>query len=508
MKTLVLLLNMTFLLFLSTCTCSSSPAPRDSSGAVDTSPYAIARLDIVPYQVVNSNFNIGVVAFQKDGIARVDFVFTDNVNTVRKSVTTMTLNSRTGVEEYWTVFDPGQFSDGEVVITATAIPATGTSNQREVTTTLFANSGGAFNNITTYYVGGAGANDTNSGTQGAPFATIAQGFYALGTSANQGRIVIQAEGTYEFGELNKNQVSQKNTGWITVEGEGSLNRDAIIIANYPRNILRPHVDKIKFKHLSFNLEQLGQIYGNYASVNSAYWFDDCKFYLSSGWTNEYSGITIPVRGAYYVTDSTAIDTVYAFPNAKLVRGCVLEKISGDCLQNSEFIVNITIDNVDGTVLTHHTDLYQMFGAMDNVIMYKVTATNLNETQSFFLEPTYMSAPGNPQYVMTNSAFVDCDFTNNLITNGSYTNWGGPPFSQMLSRFSHIIFKNIRLPNQRFFLRNDVDSNNQAWFAVNVIFDNVELHWANYDEYIDTSSDDYIGPPEGVTFINCYTAKKK
>jgi hypothetical protein len=74
----------------------------------------------------------------------------------------------------------------------------------------------------------------------------------------------------------------------------------------------------------------------------------------------------------------------------------------------------------------------------------------------------------------------------------------------MSQFNHILFKNCSLPNQRLIFRNDVTSNNQAWDAANAILENVDLHWATYDNYCNTDSDNYAGPPEGVTFINCYT----
>jgi hypothetical protein len=418
----------------------------------------------------------------------------------------MTLNTRTNVEEYWTEFDPAQFNDGEITITASAIPNSGPSYKRDITLSLFANANGTYNNFETYYVKPSTGSDDNPGTPDSPFATISQGFYSLGTTANRGRIVLVEEGTYEFGHLNKNLVSENNTGWIIVEGDSSLDRDKIIIANSTLSYLRPQIDKIKFKHMSFDFAFLGQFYGNFTSDSSAYWFDDCKWYLSSGWAVEIPELSrSPVRGNYYVTDSLAYDTIFAFIGAKLVRGSRLEQISGDCLQNSEFIVNTTLNNIDGTILEHHTDVYQMWGAQDNVIMYKVTADNLNSTQAFFLEPTYRSTVGSPQHKMINSAFVDCEIINDTIADsgGTIDNWGGPPWSQMVSQFDHILFKNLSLPYQRFFLRNDV-TNNQAWHAENVIFENVKLHWATYDQLCNASSDDYTGPPEGVTITNCST----
>jgi hypothetical protein len=61
--------------------------------------------------------------------------------------------------------------------------------------------------------------------------------------------------------------------------------------------------------------------------------------------------------------------------------------------------------------------------MDNVIMYKVIANILASTQSILLESTYRSTLGNPQYMMTNSDFVDCEFDNNTVARGAIDNWG-------------------------------------------------------------------------------------
>jgi hypothetical protein len=514
MKALPLYINLVFALTLILMSCSgNSNETQEQQENEDTPPVAIARFNVVPYQDIDSSFNVGVVAFHKDGIERVDFVFTDGVDTITDSKTSMTLNTRTEVEEYWTEFDPAQFDDGEITITATAIPNSDPSYKRDITISLFANANGTYNDFETYYVkpSTGSDDDDNSGTLASPFATISRAFYALGRTANRGRIVLVEEGTYEFGELEKSDVSRNNEGWIIIEGDPSLDRDNIIIANPTLINLKPQIDKIKFRHMSFDFLFLGQFYGNFKSENSAYWFDDCKWYLSSGWAtdldiDENKGISrSPVRGNYYVTDSLAYDTIFAFIGAKIVRGSRLEQISGDCLQNSEFIVNTTLNNIDGTIQGHHTDVYQMWGAQDNVIMYKVSADNLNSTQAFFLEPTFQSPLGYPQYKMTNSAFVDCEIINDTITNrnGTIANWGGPPWSQMVSQFNHILFKNLSLPYQRFYLRND-NTNNQAWHAENVIFENVELHWATYDQLCNAYSDAYTGPPEGVTITNCST----
>jgi hypothetical protein len=103
--------------------------------------------------------------------------------------------------------------------------------------------------------------------------------------------------------------------------------------------------------------------------------------------------------------------------------------------------------------------------------------------------------------MSNAAFVDLDIQNVPLFEGG-VDIGGPPISQMQGRFSHILFRNVRLPKQRFQFRTDFVApiHPQGFEASNILFDHVEFHpitWAAYS--------DPLALPEGVRIESSYPA---
>ena len=93
------------------------------------STYAIANWDIVPNQFVETDLNVGVVAFHSSGIKRVDF-FVDNK--FYKSTAQPSFNPQTKAKEYWVTINPQQYSNKELLIKATAFPFEGQPKQLDI----------------------------------------------------------------------------------------------------------------------------------------------------------------------------------------------------------------------------------------------------------------------------------------------------------------------------------------------------------------------------------------
>src|SRR5690606_9628826 len=83
---------------------------------------AIARWDVVPYQIIDCSFEVGVVAFHINGIDRVEFSLE---NGPWVPVREMTLNPRTQVREYWVVLPCDNLPDGPSEVRAIAYPKVG-----------------------------------------------------------------------------------------------------------------------------------------------------------------------------------------------------------------------------------------------------------------------------------------------------------------------------------------------------------------------------------------------
>jgi len=461
---------------------TTEPGPVGTPGQDGYDANAIARWDVVPYQEFNSVFEIGVVAFHMIGIDRVEFSAEGGPWT---SVTEMTLNPRTGVNEYWAVLDAADCSDGPVEVRAIAYPEVGQPRLLD-SLYLYANAGGTLTTLIIYV--SHDGNDSNPGTLQSPMRTITYAIDKFGKTPCEtynectGRIILLNEGIYEL-RASQQRAAFKfhNQRYITVEPAAGLNRDNVIIGFPTRQVSRPYVDKLHFKNLSFDFSTISQYYGG-----EAIWFDNCRWFESEGWTASYPDTRLkPVRANFYATDSLAEDMLYGFTWAQLVRNSTTRKISGDAYQGSMMILNCQAINVDGTVRSHHSDIYQIIGHHQNVIVYGLDTENITWTQCMFLDH-YQSSH-------TDYAFVDIYFD-------CFDENGGPPLTQFNAPHNHVILRNVRWPGQRMIFRTDFDPPKQ-FTANNVIFENCELYPTDYDRYVDPGTD----RPEGVTFRNCYPA---
>jgi hypothetical protein len=146
----------------------------------------------------------------------------------------------------------------------------------------------------------------------------------------------------------------------------------------------------------------------------------------------------------------------------LVRNVTLHRISGDLLQNSVLMLNVTASECGGSALGHHTDLFQFTSASyphpspnaTNVIAYGVVAPDLAATQAFFWR------------FSAGAEFRDAAFVNILAN----VTWASPPHSQNYNRNSHILFKHVTLLGQFFMLRATGTLVGQEYVAENVVFD--------------------------------------
>jgi hypothetical protein len=312
--------------------------------------------------------------------------------------------------------------------------------------------------------------DGNPGSITAPVQTIAA---AMEMASFGDHIVLRDEGFYEFGEPGKHNVPKSDDGRfaLTVRAAAGLDRDQVIIGQDGRRNVRPYT-KVHWVGVSFDSATIVQYY------EGDPWFDNVRWFNSNGRNDDEP--LIPVRGPYHVTGGKAENKRYAYPNATLVRGVVVDGISGDVFQNSELIIGAYATDIDGFARPHHTDLIQYFGPQENIIVKDVTAEGIANAQTMFLEPTFQSADGSPRYTMEDAAFIRVHGLNDPVFYDDGTIRGGPPFSQVISSFEHVIIKDLQIPNQRFLMRTDYD-HNQYFEAHNVLVDGAWLFPDSWDD---------------------------
>lgn len=484
---------------------TSQPNAVGASSRIGYDAQAIARWDVVPFQKFDGVFEIGVVAFHMNGIDRVEFSANGGP---WLTVEEKTQNPRTGVWEYWAELDASQFEDGPIEVRAivypeagvprvlggpifqdgpydTYIPAEGFA-RGEHSMFLHANAGGSLEGPVFYVRPAQPGVIEGNGSSENPFTRIVDAMTAITSnpSNEHGRVVLLAAGEYQFGP--KPSGSQIHPAfadsYVMITAADGLEAEDVLI-RCDAAVISPREARVHWRRVSFDSAH-NRVEGTLP------WFEDVLFFDSIGWTN--GAALRPVVSEYYATGCHAEDKLYAFTGAAMVRDCSAERISGDVFQNSYFVLRSTVKNVDGAILPHHTDLMQFFGDAENLIYYDIIAEQLNQTQTLFLQPTHQATIGAPVYEMRDSAFVQISAFNVPVWQNG-VNWGGTPWSQMQSRFNHVLFEDVQLPNQRFFLRDDMQTN-QTWHAKNVIFRNPVLHHFTYDAYVNNE------PPEGVTIV--------
>lgn len=456
-----------------------TPPPQGNIEDPGYDAEAIARWDVVPYQTIAGNFAVGILAFHMNGIDRVEISIEGGP---WAAIDTMLTNPRTGVREYVAEIrgdDAMLAADEEIELRAIAYPA-GSGTPRLLTPLfLYVNNQGSLTGPR-LFVASSGNDSTGDGTESNPFATIQKALNTCNSNLpiyEAATIVLTEAGRYD---IDSPAQRVANDRWITIEPDPALERDQVVIAaGSTGDLIRPKTRRLRFHGISLDFSDMYQMY---KEDNDQQWYDNARWYQSLGWEYSPPGSVAPVRNTdfsgVFVTDSLAEDILYGFVRCNYVRGCHAEKISGDVYQNSLMVVQSTANNVDGTVLSHHTDILQYFGQHENLIAYNVNSSLTADTQNFFLDHA-------------DSSFTNCAFVNIAVQNTQ----SDPPFSQLNSANDHVLFYHISNPGQRFVMRDDF-SGSGKFTAKNVIFRNSVV------ERIQAA--DYFGPiPEGVTIDHCH-----
>ncbi len=412
----------------------SSPNPaferdRQQAGLFEYKAKAIARWNVIPFQKIDNEIQIGVVAFHMNGISHIDFSANGgHTRTVRVAK----LNFRTNVLEYSVQLKTSDIKDQKITLKATAFPLSGSPRTLEPLV-LWANAKAAYGG-NTVYVTNQTTEAIKNGTKEHPFTNIASAIRAAGSG---GDVILLDRGKYS---LEGNAGIKKSKSWITIKADDGIDRDDIILELAERKLVRLGTDKLKFQNLSIDFGSFIQIYPENKHL---LWFDNVRWFDSNRSASEPEGqILIPIRtskyiGGYYVTNSICENTLYGFVDAKLVRNSRMENISGDALQRSLMILNVSIHDMDGDLRKHHSDILQYFGDFDNVIVFGLWATKIKNVQNIFLD----------HY---KSSFQNMAFVNIAIENIS----SDPPFSQLNARQNHVLFYHLSIPGQTLILRDD------------------------------------------------------
>ena len=445
---------------------TSQPEPRGTGKGDDAK--AIARWDVVPYQVFNRTINIGVVAFHINEIEKVSFSVEGGP---WKDVHSMKLNPESNVVEYWVTLQASDFADGPVEVRAIAYPVTGLPrvlqgkvqllpNSNTATTNgehsmwLFANSGETLKS-SEFFVSPSQGSDTNEGSAANPVKSLSKAL-ALASTHDGSSIILTEAG--EYYPVRTDAIPSNNNRWITVKpGKGLSRNDVAIVGAGKKERLLPWITRIRWEGLTFRPDTYSYINEFSDSRESSQWYDDCL--LKTPQLEIQPGHW---RGNVYATNSRIESFTFGFYGVLLARGCVVKDVL-DAYVRSQFVVNCSVERARSKIFTeqHHPDLYQSWGDMKNIIVYGMKGDEIDGMQILFINQPLSDGPD-----MTDAAFVDIDVK-------TYDKRGEPPFSQLQGPLNHVLFKNVKL-NQKIVFRTEAQGSFR-FVPKNVVFEDCRFY---------------------------------
>ncbi|HYE61209.1 MAG TPA: hypothetical protein VD997_04365 [Phycisphaerales bacterium] len=368
---------------------SASPEPgvQGSAGQLGYTAKAIARWDVVPYQTITGNYNIGVVAFHLSGINRVEFSLNGGAWT---SVSSMALNPTSNVWEYTATINASSLPDGPFEVRARVIPNVGVPRVLQDSTgtdlgdkalRLYANAGGTLPNTNrTVYVSPNGSDTVGNGTSSLPFWSIRRAITHLAaqnsTGAVEGATVYLMPGMYTIPNTGSDGAANR---WFTIEGAPGTSRSQVVITTGGETVSQR---KLRVRNLTLRqlanttlLTQPSDPYGNH------FWIDNVDIeglgYIGSttSWIQAVaSGPTIPV----WYTDVNIRNTMHTGLNQYVImaRNISAQDIGADFSNMRRLMVNCSVNHMRYNSGVHPDVVQVPVEAIENMIIFGLKATDV------------------------------------------------------------------------------------------------------------------------------------
>lgn len=432
-----LVISVFFLLFLSVLSYALTP---------------IAHTDVVPYQRIeyDTSFNCGVVAFSKAGIDSVDFAISGQGYTGgMKSSSSMALNSRVasispgaeypGVYEYYVTISANEFTgNGTITVTPTVYGDDGGTRSLPAVTLYV--EGVSDESPTEAWVdidGSDGTGTLNDDTD--PFPSIQAAMDAVDSQNGDldYAIIYLVEDVYN-NNIRSSGTTDTTTEWVTITAANGAAIENVII---DEDGTLWNTDHIRF--FGVTIRNSGP--SDPAVAQPGAWFDCCRIIGPGGYGNQS-----PTTGSHnaYFTGCFFYEVGYVMPNTPVIgRGLKMEEIYHDIARNgSPLLVNIQLDSQYGEYSTpYHSDIYQVFDQVDNVIIYNGVFTTVRY-QGLFLN----SQGGDSR----NAAFVNLLFEYPVEEQSQIKSWIHDQWDHLL--LWHCTFDSRLPPNGNWFAFYDAD----------------------------------------------------
>lgn len=436
---------------------SSSTSSSSTSSSNDSSPSPgaltpIARWDVVPYQRigVGDTLNLGVVAFSKAGIDRVEFSISgQGYSGGVKTSKVMRLNPQTNVNEYWAALEASEFlSDGSISIAAKVFgkdgglrdSSTNGGNQGLDALTLSVNPKGTLPQPQAWVDAQLGNDLTGQvNNRAQPYRTILFAMLGLAAANNgtaDGSIIRLMPGTHTTDWENGWRVVPTHNEWVTITRDSSGTLENTTLIRGPENYA-PTTTLMKVKGITLGAPPAGASELFRGGVQEYLWVDESKIIGRDRWEFGPDGCmgaeTNPVDRSHekkFLTNSYMANVPYGVGLGLLARNLTIEHIGDDIFESHPLVVNVRVDD-DASPWRDpakcgddhwHSDAWQWFhgpGAQ-NAIMYNYRATNMHVEAIF-------ANPAEPSH--------DVAFVNNYLELTQESRWD----SNFYNAWDHVLF---------------------------------------------------------------------
>ncbi len=342
--------------------------PPAIGGGPGSNAKVIGRWDVVPYQKIEDDFLIGVVAFHRNDVERVEFSLEGGPWT---AVTTPSMNPSTGVNEYCAIVREQSLGFGAFEVRAIAYPHVGVPRVLD-SLFLFADPGDVSPSVARW-VSPSGNDSTGNGTAANPFRTIFKAGIsiqsAMGSSADGGTIYM-LQGSHAYGPEGFPALNTVNT-WLTIQPAPGLTKANVSITSSTNPGLNTRLVHLK------DLTVRTLLYASTAG-DQQIWYEDC---LLAGNGPETSVHDV---GWYYgfskrfLTDCDVEDNAFGPRHATLLRNVHCRRLGEDVFNQPYLILNCSADQVDaGSQASWHPDciVFDNFSISENFIIYGLKVTN-------------------------------------------------------------------------------------------------------------------------------------
>lgn len=286
---------------------------------------------------------------------------------------------------------------------------------------------------------------------------------ALRDLADNGkRLILLPAGRWELGADDGLKHGGPGEGEkVTIKAMPGVAREDVVLYNTEWRTWRPHCS-ITYEGVSIDWANVNRFYYGVEGFRNCVWFDSRPYDEPAPEHRK-----TPVRGGYWFEDGLARDMLYGAVGADRVERSRFENIYGDVFQGSLIVRDCVVDGVDGSLLQHHSDTFQMYEPADHILWENITIRNI-DAAVFMIQTFALPYPEDAE------PFDERVTISNMTIRNVRVEGGGSSNSQIHAGWlDNVVIDGLHMPDQVLRLRTGHHGKPSGFR--NVVIKNSTLH---------------------------------